>query len=236
MIVQGVRVIAWFAAAVLLTGCGREGFREEAIPDVVDCLAQLHWNGVAYRSSGDLVKPIVLGKRLGKGRIPGCGNDPVYQQLNVVRIRGVSPSVAVAVASDDWPYAWLAPGYLLESPLHPLHAAIYGSPGLPDAEAGFRCGRPRSLRANAVSTPSFDVEPLRVSAKDENVQRFLLQGGVDGIVTVDAETTVSGFERNAIPFVRTGDQFALVLRDCTGKVTNPGSAGLRRLVVEEVFP
>jgi hypothetical protein len=235
MIVQGVRVIAWFAAAVLLTGCGREGFREEGYPDVSDCLAQLDWNGVAYWGSGDLVKPIFLGERLGKGRIPGCGNDPDYQ-LNVVRIRGVSPSVAVAVAGDDWPYAWLAPGYLPESPLHPLHAAIYGSSALPDAEAGYLCGRPRSLRARAISTPSFDVEPLRVSAEDKNVQRFLLQGNTDGIVTVDAETTVNGFELKGIPFVQTGDQFALVLRDCTGRATNPGQAGLRRLVVEEISP
>jgi hypothetical protein len=153
-----------------------------------------------------------------------------------VRIRGVSPLVAVGVEGNDWPYAWLVPGYLPEGPLHPLHDAIYGSPEEPNAEAGFRCGPPRVLRTRAVSTPSYDVEPLRVEAEDDDLQSFLLGRGVDGIVTVDADTVVRGFERTGIPFIQTGDEFTLVLRDCTGMATEPGLAGLRRLVVEEVSP
>jgi hypothetical protein len=234
--VQGVKVITWLAVAVLLTGCGREKSREDAAPDVVDCLAQLEWNGVAYRSSGDLVKPIVLGKPLGKGRIPGCGNDPVYQQLNVVGIRGVSPSVAVAVASDDWPYAWLAPGYIVESTLHPLHKSVFGSVEKPDAEDGFDCGRTRAIRARAVTTPVFDVQPLTVEAEDDQLRSFLLREDVDGIVTLDAHSVVNGFERDGIPFLKTGDEFSLTLRECVGKAAEAGLAGLRRLVIKELSP
>ena len=59
---------------------------------------------------------------------------------------------------------------------------------------------------------------------------------IRGIVTVDADTVIEGFERDGIPFVRTGDEFSLVLRECMGKPGEPGVAGLRRLVVEELTP
>ena len=224
----------WVVVAILLGGCGGDEAREEGLPEP-DCLARLDWSGVTYRSSGDLVKPHVLGKRLGEGHIPGCGEDPGYD-VSVVRIRGVSPAVAVGIGGNDWPYAWLAPGYLPESPRHPIHDAIYGSPREPNAEDGYDCRLPRTLRARAASTPSFDVEPLHVEAEDDDLQGFLLREDVDGIVTVDADTVIEGFERDGIPFVRTGDEFSLVLRECMGKPGEPGVAGLRRLVVEELTP
>jgi hypothetical protein len=156
--------------------------------------------------------------------------------VNVVRIRGVSPQVAVGVEGDDWPYAWLAPGYILESPLHPLHDSVFGSVEKPDAEDGFNCGRTRVIRVRAVTTPAFDVQPLTVEAEDDQLQSFLVREDVDGIVTLDAHSVVSGFERGGIPFLKAGDEFSMTLRECVGKATEAGLAGLRRLVVKEVSP
>jgi hypothetical protein len=119
---------------------------------------------------------------VGQRRIPGCVDDPAAE-VNVARIQGVDPAVAVAVEGGDWPYAWLAPGYLVDSPRHPLHDAIYGSPDEPNAEDGFLCGRPRALRAHALNTPAHDLAFLTVADEDEAAQPFLRRNGVDGIVT-----------------------------------------------------
>jgi hypothetical protein len=144
--------------------------------------------------------------------------------------------VAVRVEGGDWPYAWLAPGYLGDSPRHPLHDAIHGSPDEPNAEDGFRCGRPRALRAHALNTPAHDLVFLTVAAEDEAAQPFLRRDGVDGIVTLDAHTVFADFERHGIPFVQRGDRFGLLLRECVGRGSEPGLAGLRRLVVERLGP
>jgi hypothetical protein len=40
---------------------------------------------------------------------------------------------------------------------------------------------------------------LTVEAEDDELQSFLLREDVDGIVTVDAHSVVSGFERDGIP-------------------------------------
>jgi hypothetical protein len=50
------------------------------------------------------------------------------------------------------------------------------------------------------------------------------------------DTAVEGHERDGIPFVQAGDAFSLVLRECVGSETEPGLAGLRRLVVERLRP
>jgi hypothetical protein len=226
-----------FLIGVILfaAGCGGDGAIEQGAPVEPDCVAQLLWHGVPHQSSGDLQQPLVLGERLGKGRIPGCGDDP-GSEVNVAAIRGVDPSVAVGVEGGEWPYAWLRPGYVPESPRHPLHGAIFGSPREPDAEAGFRCGRPWTIRARALSTPAHDLVFLTAAAEDEAFQPILHRGGVQGIVTVDADTVFAGFERDGIPFVQAGDRFALTLRECVGTEDAPGLNGLRRLVVERLGP
>lgn len=222
----------------LLAGAGRGGEEaadESGIRDHFDCIAPLTWNDVTYWSAGELEEPLALGKRLGRGIVRCRGEGaPPGREVKVLRIEDVSPSVAVAIQGE--PYAWLAPGYVSESLRYPLHDVIYGSPGQPNAEAGFRCQPPRAIRARALTTPAFDVIPLEVEAEDEEVQAFLLREDVDGIVTVDASTVVTGFERDGIPFIQAGDEFSLALRECEGKATEPGLAGLRRLIVKQVSP
>jgi hypothetical protein len=231
--IRGVIVIG---VVLLATArCGGDGAAEQGGSVDPDCVAQLHWAGVPHQSSGDLREPLVLGERLGKGRIPGCGDDPATE-VNVAAISGVDPAVAVAVEGGDWPYAWLAPGYLPESPRHPLHDGIYGGPEEPNAEDGFRCARPRTIRAHALNTPAHDFVFLTVASEDQAAQRFLRRDGVRGIVNVDVKTVFAGFEHDGIPFVEAGDRFVLRLRECVGTDEKPGLAGLRRLVVERLGP
>jgi hypothetical protein len=190
------------ALLVAAIGCGgEEAADDDGIRDSVDCVAPLMWNDVTYWSAGELEEPLVVGMRLGRGIVRCRGEAaPPGRRVEVLRIDGVSPSVAVAIGGE--PYAWLAPGYLPESRRHPLHGAIYGSPEEPSAEAGFRCESSRTIRARALTTPALDVIPLEVEAEDEQMQPFLLREDVDGIVTLDASTVVTGFERDATPSFR----------------------------------
>jgi len=231
-----LRAVLPLVVLSLALGCGGEAEDGSGPGPEGECLARLVWDDVTYYSAGRLDDQLALGKQLGQGHIPRCSGAP-GPALNVVRIRGVDPAVAVAAEGEgDPPYAWLAPGYVPESPRHPLHDAIYGSPSQPDAEAGFRCEAPLSLRARALNTPAFDFTSLQVAADDEEFESFLRADDVDGIVSFDADTTVEGHDRDGIPYVRAGDEFSLILRECVGSEVEPGLVGLRRLVVKRLGP
>jgi hypothetical protein len=232
--VRGALVVA--VALLAAAGCGGgEAADEEGSRGHQDCVAHLTWNGVEYWSAGELEAAAAARKRLGRGIVRCPGDDaPPGRDVTVLQVDGVSPSVVVAVEGE--PYAWLAPGYLPESPRHPLHDALFGSPEEPSAEPGFRCEPSRTIRARALTTPAFDVVPLEVEAADEETQAFLRREGAGGVVTLDADTVVTGFERDGIPFVQAGDEFRLVLSECEGKQSEPGLAGLRRLVVQQLRP
>jgi hypothetical protein len=224
--------------AALFGGCGGDSVGSST----PDCLGRLEWNGVKYASAGGRIeKPLVFGNELGTGIIPGCsgaaGQEVVPdREVTVVRVRGTSPSVAVAIEDEgDPPYPWLAPGYVPESALHPLHEAIYGSANQPNAEAGFRCEVSRTLGARALTTPAFDVVPLHVEPEEQGLSSYLRAGDVDGIVTFDANSVITGYERDGIPFIQAGDRFSLSLRECTGTdEAGPGMSGLRMLVVKKL--
>lgn len=232
-----VRAVLLMAVSIFIVGgCGGETGDTSGLGIEGDCVANLIWNDVQYSSAGSPEERLALGGRLGKGHIPRCSGAP-GPELSVLRIRGVDPAVAVVVEGEgDPPYAWLAPGYVPESPEHPLHDPIYGSPSEPNAEAGFRCEPPRQIRARALNTPAFDAAFLQVAAEDGQWEPFLRAGDVDGIVSLDANTAVSGHERDGIPFIQAGDEFSLVLRECVGTEAEPGMAGLRRLVVKHLGP
>jgi hypothetical protein len=127
-------------AAALAAGCG-EGADLQG-----DCEERLVWNGHDY--GGTRARP-PLGERLGRTATLGCGGEP-NRRVTIFGIRGVSPSVAIAVRPDGEPrFLGLGPGYIVESPRHPLHRAVFGSDDEPDAYKGQRCRTPRSVLARA---------------------------------------------------------------------------------------
>ena len=204
-----------------------------------DCRGQLVWEDT--RNSTADVGAARLGSQLGTGVLPGCGapgfktvpDEPVA----VHAIRGADPAVAVAsVSRDGSRLAWLAGGYLVESPRHPFHDAFYGDPAARNDLADYDCGPPLTTKATALSTPVPEASTLlRVQAQDQAVEQLLQAEGTDRIVSVDAATDLEGLpRRHGVPFVRFGGELTLALRVCDGKESAPGAAGLRLLVADSV--
>lgn len=149
-------------------------------------------------------------------------------------VEGIDPAIAVAASTKEsfQSLVWLAPGYLVESPRHPLHAATAKSWGL-DGHEGYVCGRSLTTKARALSTPR-PGQPLEVEADDHEVESLLVAPGTQRLVSIEADTAISGLERHGIPYVKRGDEFVLVLRACDGNESEPGLAGIRLLIADRL--
>lgn len=237
-----IRVALVAAALVVATaGCDRlesaADTRTEPAPSL-DCAYPLLWKDARYEPGIDLPASSRLGPEIGAGVVLGCGSEEMGyypdEDVEVRRIEGVDPSIAVAarIESADRPFVWLAPGYLVESSRHPLHAAIANSWGL-DAHEGFTCGRSRATQARALATP-LPGQPLKVEADDPEVEALLTAPGAHRLVMVEADTAVSGLDRHGVPYVERGDEVLLVLRPCDGDEKTPGLAGLRLLIAASI--
>jgi hypothetical protein len=215
-------------AAALAAGCG-EGADLQG-----DCEERLVWNGHDY--GGTRARP-PLGERLGRTATLGCRREP-NRRVTIFGIRGVSPSVAIAVRPDgERRFLGLGPGYIVESPRHPLHRAVFGADDAPDAYKGQRCRRPRSVLARALTTPVYETRSLTVAAERRADRPYLRGHGVRGIVSFDAGSVIEGFDRGGVPFIKAGDRLRLVLRACKyGPQASPGLRGLDRLVVVRLGP
>jgi hypothetical protein len=225
--------------AVFALAAAACGGAQTAAPEMQpDCAALLVWNGVTYRGV-DVGRPLALGRRLGTALIPACGEKE--REVPVAAIDGIHPSIALVAPGrkDTYPdstLVWLGPGYLTTSPLHPLHEEIRAAWGDSNAESGFRCESPRVFRARARERPAASEGFLHVTVDDESLQAFLTREDVDGIVTLDTNTTIVGFRRHGVPFIDAGDEFELTVRECEGREDEPGLAGLRRLMVKRLRP
>ena len=226
---------------VAATGCaGQEkvGGAPTEPNAALDCAFPLVWNEVRYEPGVDLPASSRLGPELGPGVVLGCGSEELgYYPDEDVRVRsieGVHPSVALAalIKSADRPIVWLGHGYLVDSRRHPLHSAVAVSGGL-NVYEGFTCGNSRRTRARALSTPAAG-QPLEVQADDPEVEALLTAPGTRRLVSIVADTVVSGLERHGVPYVEQGDEFMLAVRTCDGDEDEPGLAGLRLLIAESI--
>ena len=227
--------------ALTAAGCGGGGSGSE-IPSEpapsLDCAYPLLWNEVRYEAGIGLPETTELGRRLGPGVVRGCGSEELGyypdEAVDVRSLAGVDPAVAVAASTKDSPEAavWLAPGYLVESPRHPLHTAITRDWDL-DGHEGFICGRSLTTKARALSTPG-PGQPLEVEGEDPEVESLLVAPGTQRLVSIETDTAISGLERHGTPYVQRGDEFTLVLRACDGNENEPGLAGLRLLIADSL--
>lgn len=221
----------------MAAGCGGSLGAGEPSPNL-DCAYPLDWNDVRYHAGGELPGTSELGPDLGRGVVRGCGSEDLGyypdEDVEVRSVEGIDPAVAVAASTKDSPesFVWLAPGYLVESPRHPLHAAITKAFGL-DGHEGFICGGSLTTEARALSTPR-PGQPLEVEAEDHEVESLLVAPGAQRLVLIEADTAISGLERHGVPFVKRGDEFVLVLRPCDGNENEPGLAGLRLLIADRL--
>ena len=185
------------------------------------CAAVVVFDGITYWGNA-LREPLEPAEKLGPGVIPSCGDtsppDPTPEQNVTVRaLAGISPNVAVAVERDPTTSSgehtvYLAPGYLVQSAAHPLHDTLYSSRDEPNEERGFECKPPVKFQARAATTPGGVV--FRVESEDAAVAPLLERH--EGEVFVDAQTGVSGLEREGLPYVAEGDEFELIVRACAG--------------------
>jgi hypothetical protein len=164
-------------------------------------------------------EPVEVGEPLGEGVVPSCNDtvppDPSAERIVRVRaLTGISPNVAVAIEEDGGePTVWLAPGYPVEHPAHPLHDRLFGGSDEPDEERGLTCEAPVSFQARAATTPGGVA--FRVVSDDEAVAALLARHD-DGSVSIDAQTAVSGLDRDGLPYLEAGDEFRLTVRGCSG--------------------
>jgi hypothetical protein len=234
VLVVGVMVVAG-------AGCARQenasGTPTEPAANL-DCAYPLVWNEVRYEPGLDLPASSRLGPDIGSGVVLGCGSKEMgYYPDEDVRVRsveGVHPSIAVAALLEDAdrPIVWLGHGYLVESPRHPLHAALATSLGL-EGHEGFTCGDSRTTTARALSTPA-PGESLEVEADGPEVEALLTAPGTQRFVSVEADTAISGLERHGVPYVERGDEFVLAFRVCDGDENEPGLVGLRLLIADSI--
>jgi hypothetical protein len=184
----------------------------------LDCAFPLVWNEVRYVAGVGLPATSELGPSLGPGVVLGCGSEELGyypdEDVDVRSVQGVDPAVAVAAVLDDpsEPHVWLAPGYLVESPRHPLHEPIAESWGL-DGFEDFACEETFTTRARALSTLG-PGQGLEIEAEDPSVESLLVAPGAHRSVALDSGTAISGLERHGAPYVEEGDELVLEVSAC----------------------
>jgi hypothetical protein len=167
----------------------------------------------------------------GMGR-PGCAGDVVAERLGkavpVFRLPGIDPEVAVG-ARHYGHDVYIATGYFAELPDHPLHMAIYGSPGLPNERrgGGWECGPPIPDLPGAVvsHTPGGGLL-FQVRFDDDQALRH---GGRTALY-LDAQTRITGFDRNGLPHIMKGDRLRATVLECTA------SGGRWKVVADSISP
>jgi hypothetical protein len=235
-----MRRAALILVALAMAGCGGGSASDSADRPEPDCAYPLVWAGTTYDPELDLPATSELGPSLGAGTVLGCGDlsegGIPDERVGVRRIEGIHPEVAVAALLEGGtdPIVWLAPGYLLESPAHPLHRAAVESAGVGEPPGDdFTCGRPLATPGRALSTPRQNF-PLEVQAEEPAVESLLTEAGTQRVVSLTTDTVITGLERHGVPYIERGDEFTLVVRACDGVESESGVAGLRLLYADRL--
>lgn len=222
---------------LLLAGCG-ESDEPRSEPDPgLDCAYPLAWNGVEYEIGIEVTKDWRLGPALGPGVVLGCGSDELGyypdEDVDVRSVEGVDSDLAVAALLKDSPRSliWVAPGYLIESPRHPLHEALADNWGYTELRDTFTCKATLRTRGRSLTTPNLG-QGLEVVAVNPAVEELLVAPGGNRSVAVDPETEITGFDRNGVPHVSAGDEFVLVVSTCWNE-SDP-TAGRPLLLAESI--
>lgn len=101
MIVRPRSLLIVLAASVALGACNSG----RGVSGSAACASSIKYAGQDYFGHSAKVTPSALGAELGKARIPACndtgGSSERDEEVVAVEIKGVSPSVAVAVTYSD---------------------------------------------------------------------------------------------------------------------------------------
>jgi hypothetical protein len=154
------------------------------------CAAVIRWEGLQTPR----------GARLGEGEVPPChdggASDERAQPVEVWRVRGVAPRLAVA--QEDGSLS-LAPGYFVALPSHPLHDRFYESAREP-AKPGD--GRRCRVSGRVLAPTSSQLATIRTAR------------GRELDVVIDARTRFDGLRRAGHPHLDEGQAIHVEARRC----------------------
>jgi hypothetical protein len=191
--VQPPRRMAWvvLASAVAFAGgCEIGDSRDRGRS--ADCDSVVEWNGSVYFGN---VLSMPQGPRAGTGTIPPCEKGDETQRVSLNRLRGVNPTIALAVVGQSGS-VFLAEGFFTALASHPVHRAIQRARGpLPRPR---RC-RSRFERSGTVTA----VRPLYVRSSKDTIAP-----------TLHADTRITGFLRAGVPYLQVGDRVMVRGRVC----------------------
>ena len=137
--------------------------------------------------------------------------------MSIHRIAGVDPSEAVGVRRrGKRSHLALGPGYVVQSPRHPIHRVLYGTDERSRPYDGLICRRPRTLLARVSRAPVGDERWLTARAERPRDRGFLGGRNVRGNLSVFAASAIEGLDRRGIPYVARGQRLRLTLRACRG--------------------
>jgi Family of unknown function (DUF6281) len=220
------RILTGVAGLLVCVGCS-----SGASPDLVSggvCAARITWDGTVYYGQ-TFPSRLHATLTLGTGGRPTCrdshgGEAGASSTVEVRRLSGVDPRVAVAVRGEP-DAAYLAAGYFIELPGHPLHAALEWTPRSLNELIG--CAKSPPMRVEG--TIRYGPAPgLDVSERDDVASRYVAS---EALLFVDAHTRVEGLSRNGLPYVAPG---ADVTIDAIGCLTREGK--LAKLVPRRISP
>jgi Family of unknown function (DUF6281) len=183
------------------------------------CPVLLEWHGVRY-DSANIDEPVRFLARVGTGEVPACGESDTGagcsslgsgsgEPIDVHRLQGVDPAVAVGGEGSHGRRAYLAVGYFSELPSHPLHQTIWGSSRRPNELAGWRCDASIALVGDVEQTPGFGLV-FEVLFEGGEVER---QHGFTALF-VDVGTVIRGFDLHGLPHIEGGDRIRATVREC----------------------
>jgi Family of unknown function (DUF6281) len=221
------RIVTVACLALACLGCS-SGSRDELVSSGASCAARITWDGALYYGQTfPSLPPSTLS--LGTGGRPTCsdangGEAGASTTVQVRRLLGVDPRVAVAVQGDRYA-AYLAAGYFVQLPSHPLHGRIEWSARSLDELIGCAKSRTMRLKGRVRYGPSTRLD---VSERDAVARRYV---GAEALLFVDARTRVDGLARNGLPYVAPGTAVAVDAVGCLGS-----DGRLRKLVPRLLAP
>jgi Family of unknown function (DUF6281) len=220
------RILTGVACLLICAGCS-----SGASPDLVSgsaCAARITWDGTVYYGQTFPSRlPATL--TLGTGGRPTCrdshgGEAGASSTVEVRRLSGVEPRVAVAVQGEP-EHAYLAAGYFIQLPSHPLHGAIEWSSRSLNELIGCAKSPPMRVEGTIRYGPSASLD---VSGRDDVARRYV---GSEALLFVDARTHVERLSRNGLPYIAPGTKVAV---EAIGCLTRKGK--LAKLVPRRISP
>ena len=182
------------------------------------CAPILTWRGTVY-SGGFTTRGLEFGLRIGTAYVPDCPNPGEKEgpptPVTLLRVVGIRPAIAVGTRHDREPY--LAEGFFIESPRHPLHRKIFGRRS-PDETRGWSCGTRFRRSGRVTSAPPFN---LRIAYRNRRQADFF----------VDANTDFSThLTRFGVPYLAVETRVTVIATRCTA------SGGRWKLVARSFVP